>query len=183
MTKNDTFFKILFAIEIALLPMAIFGYLYLPKWSMGLFVAGILLCKIWMELFKQKASRAHAIINAIGDIVVLSTLLIFLACKNVVNLPMAIIVIVLVVLMNLFIVLYFNKNMPDFISAVDYCYMLFVILTLVSFTFVVVNSLVARIGLFAIILTTLVSVGYKIYYSFKYTSLKQNILSIFKHKK
>lgn len=183
MTRNDTFFKILFAIEIALLPMAIFAYLYLPEWSMGLFVAGILLSKIWMELFKQKPNKSHTVIDAIGDVIVFTTLLSFFANRNIIHIALAVIVIVLVVFMNLFKVIYFNKSMPEFVDAVDYCYMLFTILTLISFTFVVFSGLVARIGLFAIILTTAVSVGYKIYYSFRYTALKQNIINLFRHKK
>ena len=183
MTKNDTFFKILFAIELALLPMTIFAYLFLPEWSMGLFVAGILLSKIWIELFKNRASRTHEVIDVIGDVLVLGTLLIFFACNHIIHVALVSVVLVFVVLFNLFRILFFNKSMPDFIDAVDYCYMLFVVLTLISFTFVVFHTLVARIGLFAVLLTTVVSVCYKIYYSFRYTALKQNIIKLFKHKK
>ena len=183
MTKNDTFFKILFAIELALLPMTIFAYLFLPEWSMGLFVAGILLSKIWIELFKNRASRAHEIIDSVGDVLVLGTLLIFLTCNHHIHVALICFVLVFVVFFNLFKIFFFNKSMPDFIDAVDYCYMLFVVLTLISLTFVVFNALVANIALFAVLLTTVVSVGYKIYYSFRYTALKQNIINLFRHKK
>ena len=42
MTRNDTFFKILFAIEIALLPLVMAAEIMMPAWSMGLFIVGIL---------------------------------------------------------------------------------------------------------------------------------------------
>ncbi len=183
MTRNDTFLKILFAIEIALLPMVIFAYLFLPNWSMGLFIAGILLAKIWIELFKNKAYMSHIIINAVGNILVFTTLLVFFIVENLVNLPLAVIVIVLVWLFNIFYVLMYKKNIPDTISAVDYCYTLFEILTLIGFIFIVFYSLVSYIGLYAVLITTAVSVLYKIYFAFRYLNLWQNFIKIFKGKK
>jgi len=74
MTRNDTFFKILFAIEIALLPLVMASYMLMPHWTVGLFIAGILIVKIWLELFKNKDDKVHKIIMLIGNILTVATL-------------------------------------------------------------------------------------------------------------
>lgn len=171
MTRNDIFYKILFAISIALLPIVIFAYLYLPEWSISLIIAGILLCKIWIELFKDKLNFQHAIIDALASILIFTTLIILFAVIDAINLALAIIAIILIILTNVYKIVFFKKNMPEFVDAVDYCYMLFECLTLVAFTFLLYYSLVTNIGLVAIILTAGVSVCYKVYYTFRYTKV------------
>lgn len=180
MTKNDLFFKILFAIELALLPMVIFAYLFLPLWAMGLILAGVLLAKIWMELYKDKLSFAHTIIDSVGSIIMFTTLLILFINAGFVNQTLAIADIILIFFMNLFKIVLNNKNMPEFIEAVDYCYVLFEILTLISFIFLAYNNtVIVVIGLFTLLLTTAISVGYKLYYFVRYTKIN----SIFWRKK
>ena len=76
MTRNDTFYKILFAIEIALLPLVMAYYILFPTWVGGEFVAGVLVTKIWIELFKNKEDKVHTIINAIGNVLTISSLVI-----------------------------------------------------------------------------------------------------------
>lgn len=181
MTRNDTFFKILFAIELALLPMVFFAQMLLPDWSMGLFVAGILVAKIWVELFKNK-TFAHTLINAIGSIVVFSTLLIFFMSLGLINVVLGIFAVVFIVLTNIFKVVLHNKAMPETIEAIDFCYTLFEILTLVAFTFLVFYSLITSIGLFAILLTAVVSVAYKVFYVFKYMDVFGKLKKLFRRK-
>ena len=182
MTRNDLFYKILFAIEIALLPIVIFADMYIADWTMGLFISAILVCKIWREIFKNRDSRAHHIIGCIASILVFTTVIIYFMSIDVINLAMGIVAVVAVVLMQLFDIITFNKRINDTIKAVDSCYMIFECLTLVSLVFAIYYSMTTNIGLFAIILTALVSVGYKVYYIFKYTDLVGNIKSIFKKK-
>lgn len=179
MTRNDALYKVLFAIEIALLPMVIFAYLYLPEWSMGLFIAGILLAKIWLELFKDKINYSHIIIDAVGSILVFTTLLTFFMVIDLINVALGVVTLVLIVIMNVFNILYFKKNLPEYVDAVDYCYILFECLTLIAFTFLTYYSLITDIGLFALIMTCAVSIIYKIYYAFKYTKFG----NIFRRKK
>lgn len=167
MSKNDTFFKILFAIEIALLPLVFFANLFMPKWSVGLFIAGILLAKVWLELFKDKTSKIHTIIDSVGSIAVFTTLIIFLLTSNLIAKPLGIAVIVLIIIMNVLLVLMFNRQMPEFIDAIDFCYMLFECFSLVAFTFTAYYALITNIGLFALLLTSAVSIIYKIYYIFR----------------
>ena len=179
MTRNDMFLKILFAISLALLPMTIFSYLFLPSWAIYLFVAGLLLAKIWIELFKDKYSFAHTIINAINSVAVFATLFIIFYLKDVINLTLVIIIIIAIVLMQLMKVLLFRHSMPDYVDAIDYCYMLFESLTLIAFIVVLYDSTFLTIASYALLITALVSVIYKVYFAFRYTSLR----NIFKKKK
>lgn len=169
MSKNDTFFKILFAVEIALLPMVFFADRFLPRWAVGLFIAGILLAKVWLELFKDRANKSHVIIDSVGSIIVFATLLIFFVVAEYVSKPLGIAVLVLVVIMNLLLPATFARKMPEFVDAVDFCYMLFECFTLLAFTIIGYYQLVTNIGLFALLLTSAVSIIYKVYYFFRRT--------------
>lgn len=187
MTRNDTFFKILFAIEIALLPLIMASYIFVEgsnnEWTVGLFVAGILAVKIWIELFKNKDSKMHLIINAIGSILTVSTLVIFFTVKGYIDsVVLCVFVVILAVIMNLMKIALNGKNIPEMINAVDSCYMLFECLMLIGMTFVVVNSLVTNIALFALILTSVVSIAYKVYYILKFEGGIDKIKSLFRRR-
>ena len=181
MTRNDTFFKIMFAIEIALIPLVMASYLLMPVWTVGLFLAGLLLAKIWMELFKSKSNRTHKIILAIGNIITISSLVIFFTVFNFIHLAMCIVVVSLAVLMNVF-KLIVRDVMPEMIEAVDSCYLLFECLSLVALAFVVFYELVTNIALFALILTAFVSVAYRFYYLMRYMGGMDKIKNLFRRR-
>lgn len=171
MTKNDKFFKILFAFELALVPLVIFADRLMPKWAMSLFIAGLVLVKVWLELFKEKHNKTHAIIDSVGSILVFGSLLIYFLAVGLISKPLGITVLVFIVLENLFLPALFNRQMPEFIDAVDFCYMLFECFLLGAFAILKFYSLITNIGLFALLLTTIVSVCYKIYFVFRQTEL------------
>ncbi len=179
MTRNDTFFKILFAIEIALLPMAMAAFLMMPEWSVGIFVAGILVTKIWMELFKNKDDFIHVIINAIGNALTISTLVIFFTVKGYIGVAVCVFTVIAAVLMNALLVLTNKNTMPEMIDAVDTCYMLFEGLTLAGLTFVMFYGLITDIALFALVLTALVSVGYRLFYLYRQYDVTNKIKTLF----
>lgn len=181
MTRNDTLFKILFAIEISLLPLVMAADILLPTWSVGLFVAGVLVAKIWLELFKDKENRSHLIINSIGSIATVSSLVIFFTIKGYIeSIVLCVFVVILVVLMNTLKVVLHNKTMPEMVNAVDSCNILFECLLLVALTFVAFYQLVTEIALFAIVLTSAVSVLYKLYYICKYHGVWDKIKGLFR---
>ncbi|MBE5741261.1 MAG: hypothetical protein E7351_01865 [Clostridiales bacterium] len=183
MTRNDYFFKILFAIEIALLPMVIFSYILLPSWTVGLFIAGVLVAKIWLELFKEKERFSHAVIMAIGNILTISTLTILFTVYQYINIVLCVFVMIFVVLMNLLKIAMFHIHLVDTIYAVDYCYMLFECLALVAMIFIVVNTLATNIALIAILMTAVVSVVYKVYYAIRYMGVLSGIKELFRKRK
>ena len=168
MNKSDKFFKILFAIQLAFIPLIFAMKLLLPEWAISLFVAGILVVKIWLELFKDKESRMHYALNSVATVAVFSALTMLFYAYGVVHLALAIVVISTVVLHCVFKLATFNNQMPELISAVDSCFMLFECLAIATFTFIMYYSMAASIALFALILTAVVSFVYRIYYLIRY---------------
>ncbi len=183
MTRNDTFFKILFAIELALLPLVMASYILMPNWTVGLFIAGILVVRIWLELFKDKTNKAHQIIMLIGNALSMLTLVIFFMVEGYIDIALGTVTISLVVLCELLKFAMRGKTMPEMIDAVDTCFMLFECLLLIGLTFVIFHELVTTVALFTLLLTAVVSVGYKIYYSIRYDGVIGKIKNIFRRRK
>ena len=182
MTRNDTFFKFLFAIEVALLPLVMASYILLPIWSVGLFIAGVLVVRIWMELFKNKQDRTHALINSIASILTISSLVIFFTIYEYINLVLCIFIVSLAVITNILQVVLQEKHMPEMIDAVDSCYRLFECLMLIGLALIMFYDLVANIALFALLLTSAVSVLYKTYYLCRYYRLGERIKNLFRRR-
>ena len=182
MTRNDTLFKILFAVEIALLPLAMACYILMPKWTVGLIVAGVLVAKIWLELFKDKNNRSHQLILAIGNVLTISSLVIFFTVEGYINLAVCIIAVILTVLTNALKFALRNDLMPEIIDAVDSCYTLFEVATLITLTFVVLYELATSIALFALILTAAVSVLYKVYFVLRHKGGIDKIKNLLRRK-
>lgn len=182
MTRNDTFFKILFAIEIALLPLAMAAYILMPVWTVGVFIAGVLVAKIWLELFRDKENISHKVILAIGNALTISTLVIFFTVYGYINLAMCIVVVILAILFNVLKILMSKDVMPEIIDAVDSCYMLFECLTLIALAFVVFYELTTNIALFALVLTAATSVVYRIYYILRHKGGWDRIKNLFRRK-
>ena len=168
MTKNDIFYKVLFAIELALLPLIIFADRLIEEpWAICLFIGGLLLVKIWFELFKDRYNFEHAVISAISSVFTFGVLLILFAVNDYINTAIVVIAIVLVVLQNTLYLVMFKTKLPEFIMAVDYCYMLFECVAIGCFVVISYITLPAWIGAFTLILTSAVSVCYKIYLGIK----------------
>lgn len=179
MTRNDTFFKILFAIEVALIPLVMASYLMMPTWTVGLFIAGIFVVKVWMELFKDKDMKSHLIINTIGNTLTISTLIIFFMAQGIIAIWLGTVVVVLAILFNLFKVFMNSTTFPEMLEAVDTCFMLFECLLLIALTFIIFNDLLTTISLFTLLLTSAVSVAYKIFYWLKYEEGIKKIKNFF----
>jgi len=168
MSRNDLFFKILFTVELMLLPLVIFADLFLPTWAICLFIAGVLVAKVWLEVFKEKFNLKHKIISSIGNIAIFSVLLFFFASKGIIAMWLAVVITILIVLHSIFGVVLHKKSMPEMVDAIDYCFAMFLILALVAFTFAFFNATITTIALYAIFLSAAVSVAYKVYYCIKF---------------
>ena len=161
--KNNTLFKVLFAIEMALLPLTIFAYLFLPHWAVGLFVAGVLLCKIWREIFKDKFNKTEIIINSVASVITNTTLLAMFMVAGVVSKPVGIIAVIAIALKVCGEVFMFNKELPEFIDAVSYCFILFECAVLIGMTFAFAYSVVLSVACIACIMTGALYFGYAVY--------------------
>lgn len=182
MTRNDLFYKVLFAIEIALLPIVIFSYLFIEEWAVGLFIGAIVVCKIWREIFKDRDSRSHDLISRFASILVLATLITFFMVEGYINIALGVVALVIAVLMQLLSIVTFKKRISETIRAVDSCFVIFECMTLACMIFLVFYAFTTNIGLFALILTGTLSIVYKVYYVFKYMNIREKIAGIFKKK-
>lgn len=165
--KKDTYFKLLFAIEMALLPLAIFAKLFLPVWSVGLFVAGILLCKIWREIFRNKQSKFQTTVSVVANIATSTVLLALFMNMGILNIAIGVCAIITIAIKSAFELVMFYNVLPEFVDAVSYCGVLFECLTLLSMTFAYANATMLSICSVACILTAIVYVGYAIYWLIK----------------
>ncbi len=189
MTRNDTFYKILFAVELALLPLVFAANLLLPMWTVGLFITGILVTKIWMVLFRDKENKVHTIINAIGGALEISTLVIFFTSIDLIeSVVLSVFIVVFVVLLNVFRIALVDSNMPEIIDAVDACFTIFEFLALIAFVLislivVELTTVILNISTFALLLTSAVSVVYKVFYVFKINDIFNKIKNFFARRK
>lgn len=179
MTKNDNFYKILFAIEMALIPLVIFANIFLKNWATSLFIGGLVLAKIWREIFKEKDNKQHTIISAIANMCEFGVLIIYFATQKLLIMGVAITAVVIAMLYNLLKVVFVGTTFGDTIDSVDFCMMIFEVLTLISFAVMFYFDNVITIALWTIILTGAVSVIYKIYYGFRYDNWWGKIKAIF----
>ena len=180
MKSNLTFYKILFAIELALIPMLFFAQFCLPViWASGLVVVIMLVVKIWQEIFIDRLDENLNTINSSQNIILLSILLIMFIALNKVNVVLGVLVIIFNLLMNIFLIILKNKAMPKVIQSVDFLYMLLYCYTLFGLAFVNYFPVLSLIGLIAVLVCMAVSVFYKCFYIFKYT----NFLTNFKKRK
>lgn len=182
MTRNDRFFKILFAIQVALVPLIMAAYILMPKWTVGVFVGAALIVKIWLELFKNKEDLTHIRLLAVANLLTVASLVIFFAVYGYINVVLAVFIVILVCLMNIFKLTLINRVMPEMIEAIDSCYMMFECLFLAGLTFVVAYDLIATIALYALLLTSAVSVSYKLFYVWKQFGLWEKIKNLFRRK-
>jgi len=182
MSRNDGFFKILFAIELALIPMVIFAHMYLQTWAMSLILGAIVVVKLWREIFKDKESKSHTIISTLASLCEFSVLIIYFATQKLLILPLAIVAVVVIALFNILKAVFANLKMNDTIEAVDVCIIIFELLTLVAFALVRMVEDITTVALWTLVLAGVVSVIYKVYYGFRYANWGGKIKGIFRRK-
>ena len=182
MSRNDGFFKILFAIELALIPMVIFAHLYLETWAMALILGAVAVTKLWREIFKDKDNKAHSVISIIASLCEFVVLITYFATEGVLLLPLAISAAVIIVLFNILKFVFIGINMNDTIEAVDFCIIIFEFLTLVALALMNIVEDITTVALWTLVLAGTVSVIYKIYYGFRYANWGGRIKGIFRKK-
>ena len=181
-TKNDNFFKLLFAIEMALLPLVICANLIMPVWAIPVIIGILIVVKFWRESFKEKSNRTHAVVNTISTITEFAVLFIFFMCKGLLNIPFSIVVLVLIVLFEVFNQVFFGTQFNDTINAVDYCFKIFEFIALGSLAALLYFEQAIIVSLCAMLLSTVISIGYKLYYGFRYHNWFGRIKAAFRRR-
>ena len=69
--KKEMIYKMLFALQIALLPMILSAKIMMPKWCITFFVALIVVVKLAMLLLKNPGNNYELYLEAIGNSIVM----------------------------------------------------------------------------------------------------------------
>lgn len=184
MAKNDSFFKLLFAIELALLPLVICASIvdFMPKVAISLFVVAIAICRIWMSTFKDTKDRSHIIINAVGDIAVFVTLFVLFICLDLLIVPLAIVALVLMVVAGLLEIGVHQGYKSEIISIIQLCHNVVQCSLLVALSFVMYSNIATIIFMSALALSSVLLIIFRVIYLFRYTDFVKNIKKRFSRK-
>ncbi len=165
---NNMRYRGLFAVQLALLPLIIAFNLLLAEWAMAIPLALLVVCRLIMGFVKNRASLSEHIIQVIGDALTLGFVAIYFAYLGYIPTWLAVVDCVLVALYEVANAYFFCKPMPDFIDALDFCFLAFIFTTLISLTFVFKVDAVAKVSFLAIMITSAIVVAYKVYRFFNY---------------
>lgn len=161
--ETDMRYKVLFAIQLAILPLIISFKLILGAWAMFIPLILIVMCKVAMMFLKNRANIMHHILEAIGDTAIIVFLAIYFNVLGYVPLWLCVLVSILVVAYEVGNVYFYSKPLPDMIESLDFCFVAFIFATLISATFITITDVVTKVALIAIMLTSAIVVAYKIY--------------------
>lgn len=157
--KKDLLFKIMFAIEIAMLPMLVGCKLMFEDWTMGIAVTLILLAKLVMIIIKNPADNLHIYLDAIGNATVLCFCVISFCCFGYINIALTAVVCSLFVLEEVIRVYFFFKPNNQMVDGLNFAIELFMFVTLASLLLVSVNTLVLKVSVVALIISCALLIG------------------------
>ena len=172
--KKDIIFKLLFAIEIALLPLILASHYIFPDWIMGIFVSVLLLAKIAIIIIKNPANVKQLYLDAIGNVIVIDFLLISYACLNYIPVVLTVLGAVLFSLEETLKVYFYYKPNNDFVSALNFTVEMFMFVTLSALMFVTINLATIKVAVIALIISSSLLVAIQTYNLIYYYILKKN---------
>ena len=174
--NKDLIFKILFSLEICLLPMIISARILMPNFAMAIFVGAIVVTKIFMIFMKMPANYKHIIIDGIGNVVVMCFVLITYCCYNYINVPLTVITCVLFTLEEILKVYFYYKPNNQLVESLIFSVEMFVFVILLCLMFVELTTVTLRVAVIAMIIATLcldLIQGYNFFYFYVFKKTKR----------
>lgn len=165
--KKDFLFKVLFAIEIAMLPLIIASKLLFPSWAMYIVITVLLLAKLAMIIIKNPAENTHIYLDAIGNSVVICFCLITFCCYGYINIALTAVACSLFALQEVIKVYFFFKPNNQMVEGLNFANELFMFITIAALLVVSINSMVLTVSIIALIIASslLIAIqGYKFIY-------------------
>lgn len=165
--NKDLIFKILFAIEVAFLPMILSAHFMMNRAWMIVFLSVVIASKLAMVLLKDQANHTHIYLDSIGNVVVMAFVMIAYAGLGYLNLPLAIVTSVVVGLEELLRVFFFYKPNKQYIDALNFACEMFMYLVLGGALVVFWTDTLILIGAIALLMcSTVITViqGYNYVY-------------------
>lgn len=167
LNKKDFLFKIMFAIEIAMLPMIIASKLMFPDWVMYGVITVLLLAKLSMIVLKNPAENIHIYLDSVGNAVVLSFCLIASCCYGYINVALVAVACPLFILQEVAKVYFFFKPNNQMVEGLNFANELFMFISIAALLVVSINTMVLMVSVIALIIAsaTIIAVqGYKFVY-------------------
>lgn len=172
--NKDLIFKILFAIEVAFLPMILSAHFMMNRAWMIVFLSVVIAAKLAMVLLKDPANHSHIYLDAIGNTVVVGFVIITLAGLGYLNLPLAISTTIVVAIEELARVYFFYKPNKQYIDALNFASEMFMYLVLGGALVVFWTKMLVLIGTIALLMCSAVIVVIQGYNFVYYYWLKKN---------
>lgn len=166
-TKRDILFKIMFALQLAMLPLIIAFRLMFNNWCVAGVISVILIAKLVMIVVKNPADNKHLYLDAVANFVVLTFCLITFCCYNYINVALTCVVCSFFLLEEIAKIYFFYKPNNQIVEGLNFACELFLFTTISSLLLVEVNSLVLTVSSVALLISCLFLVaiqGYKFVY-------------------
>lgn len=157
--NKDLIFKILFALEVALMPMIIAANILMPNGWVIAFLVVVIVAKLCMVLLKDQANNMHVYLDALGNAIVMCFTLITFACFGYLNIGVAIATSILVVLEELARVFFFYKPNKPYIDALNFACEMFIYLSLGGMLIVFWTDMLLKIATIALLMCTAIIVA------------------------
>lgn len=130
--KNRTY-EVLFALQLAFIPLIHYGYLVMPEWLPLLFFTFIFACRCWSNAYFNKMNPVHYILRMIADICVYSYMILLVFISSGFSLFLAISGVIFVIGYLVFEFLDRNYIHNEFLIAFNYCLRFFLYLSFILY--------------------------------------------------
>lgn len=174
--NKDFIFKILFSLEICLLPIIISAKIIMPKWTMAIFVGAILLVKLVMIFFKMPANYKHILLDSIGNVIVICFCLITYCCYDYINIPLTVLACVVFAIEEVLKVYFYYKPNSQIVEALIFAVEMFVFVVLACLMMVELTTKTLTIGVISLIIASLalcIIQGYNFFYFYVFKKDKK----------
>ena len=131
MTNYRKLFRLLFALQVAFLPLIVFGQIMFATWMPLMFFCSIFVFRLWCEAFITRASKQDFFVICINDILVVTFACIFLAVTSRLGIVYAILIGLVNCGFQTVQMLQFGKPRTDIAMSLDFSFRFFVYLALV----------------------------------------------------
>ena len=163
MNNSKRYFRLLFALQLAFLPLIIFGQIMHQNWLPLMFFVGIFVFRLWSEAFINRVDKQDFWVICICDAVVVTFCSVFVAATGRVSAVYPIIVLVVNLAFLAVQLLQFGKARSDVAIAFDFSFRFFAYVgLLLAFIPADINFWVKATMLSAI-LVGVADLGYKLY--------------------
>ena len=173
MNNSKRYFRLLFALQLAFLPLVIFGQIMHEMWLPMMFFIGIFVFRLWSEAFINRADKQDFWVICISDAVVITFSCIFLASTGRVDVGYPIIMIFVNLVFLAVQLLQFGKARSDVEIAFDFSFRFFAYVGLLLAFIPADISFWVKATMLSAILVGAIDLLYKLYKLLNFKHLKK----------